>query len=172
MTTRTYQAEVITISLKAQPTLIFLLCSLALLITGCGLKKPDDLEIESLIRMKEGSPLPESLHGTWSLDYAASKSLIEERASSPDQLKRWLNALEEARGSSMTIDAERWQSQTPRGSQSFQAALLSEPNDSRIEIGIDAYKSLVVMRILELTPEKLTLASETNPMMSVFIWVR
>ncbi|MEM9025336.1 MAG: hypothetical protein AAGB06_00220 [Verrucomicrobiota bacterium] len=172
MTTKTYQAEAITTSRRPRSALTFLLSCLTLAIAGCGLQKPDDLETESLIRMKEGYPLPESLHGTWSLDYAASKSFIEERASSPGQLKRWLTALEEAKGSSMKIDAERWKSQTPRGNQSFQAALLSEPNDSHIEIGIEAYKSLVVMRIIELTPEKIILASETNPMMKMFIWIR
>ena len=158
MTTKTF---------RPKPWLLALSC--ALFATSCTLKKPDTRETEEEIRMKEGLPLSADLHGAWTLDPVASEARIRKVASDDQQLGRWMNAYQQSIGSSMIIDAETIISKTPKGDQTFEAALL-DPREGII--GIEAYRTLVTLRLLEVTENTLRMASETNPMMEHYIWVR
>ncbi|MGB0372331.1 MAG: hypothetical protein ACPGN3_13440 [Opitutales bacterium] len=141
-----------------------------LALTGCGLKKSDNVESETEILIKNGFPLPEILHGTWTLDTDASKEIIEDIAQNETELTQLFKELENAAGSSMIIDAETWISKTLKGEQTLEAAMLSEPGAPSMTIGLDAYKFLVTLTILELEPNRLRLSSQTNPVMQMFVW--
>ena len=140
--------------------------------TGCGLKKPESRVTQDDIRLKEGSPIPEILHGEWTLDFAASKAALEEKKQDPRLLESRLEALEEANGSSMIIDSEIWKSISQRGEQTFEAALLSQPGDPDMVIGLDAYRTLVALQISNFDENTMIITSESNPVMQHFIWTR
>lgn len=144
------------------------LCSISFF--GCTLKQSDDVKNEDQILIKEGRPLPTSLHGTWTLDNTASAAVIQSGGKEADTTQHLLDELESATGSSMKIDAETWTSITPKGHQVFEAAVLSPPESSEMTIGLEAYKTLIRLLIIEQDSATLRVGSETNPVMQMFVW--
>lgn len=152
-----------------------LACATLLITSGCALKRPDSRDTADEISMKEGSPLPASLHGNWKFDSEASAARINEVASDEAQRQRWMEAYQQGLGSTMVIDAETITSftkETPPEGQKFQAAILRNSTPGQMIIGIDAYRSLVQLRVLEHDENTLRMVSETNPMMQHYVWVR